>query len=91
MQWKELWTIRGAVPFPWSAVIGVLPILLILALWAYATAGKPEKRMIHPMQLPSPGEVVVRAPELWRGPPTTCGGLPVPRERTARPRMHPKH
>jgi NitT/TauT family transport system permease protein len=69
MQWKEWWGIRGAVPFPWSLVLGFLPILAILALWAYATAGKPEQRMIHPMQLPSPGEIIDRAPELWRAPP----------------------
>jgi len=72
MRWNELWAIRGTVPFPWSLVVGLLPILLILALWAYVTAGKPEQRMIHPMQLPSPGEIVDRAPELWRAPPPSA-------------------
>jgi ABC-type nitrate/sulfonate/bicarbonate transport system permease component len=72
MQWKELWTIRGSVPFPWSLVVGLLPILLILAMWAYATHGKPEVRMIGPLALPSPGEIIDKAPELWHSPPPSA-------------------
>jgi NitT/TauT family transport system permease protein len=68
MQWKELWAIRGSVPFPWSLIVGLLPILLILAMWAFATSGKPEERMIGPLALPSPGEIIDRAPELWQRP-----------------------
>lgn len=71
MQWREFWSIRGAVTFPWSLILGLLPILLILAVWIFVTLGKPEERLIGPLALPSPGEIVDKAPELWRRPPAS--------------------
>jgi ABC-type nitrate/sulfonate/bicarbonate transport system permease component len=47
-------------------LLGVLPILGILGIWALVTAGAtPEARVISPTILPSPGEVVRSFPQLW--------------------------
>jgi NitT/TauT family transport system permease protein len=50
-------------------VLGLVPILVLLVIWVLATRGKPEQRMIHPIALPSPGEIIEKAPSLWRRPP----------------------
>jgi len=58
--------IRESVPAWQRWVLGMLPILFILALWWFVTAGaRAEDRMISPTILPSPLEVVHSARSLW--------------------------
>lgn len=63
-----LWAlrIRERIP-PWmSWLLGVLPIVVLLAVWHALTAGaEAEKRVISPTILPNPLEVVRSFPELW--------------------------
>jgi NitT/TauT family transport system permease protein len=50
----------------WKAVLlGLLPVVALLALWAFVTTGAPEERVISPTILPSPAEVVASFPLLW--------------------------
>jgi ABC-type nitrate/sulfonate/bicarbonate transport system permease component len=50
----------------WKAVLlGLLPVLALLALWMLVTTGAAEERVISPTILPSPGEVVTSFPLLW--------------------------
>jgi NitT/TauT family transport system permease protein len=50
----------------WKAVLlGLLPVVALLALWAFVTTGAPEERVISPTILPSPSEVVQSLPLLW--------------------------
>jgi ABC-type nitrate/sulfonate/bicarbonate transport system permease component len=46
-------------------LLGVLPVAVILALWAAVTTGVAEERVISPTILPSPLEVVRSFPKLW--------------------------
>jgi NitT/TauT family transport system permease protein len=63
---RELLRIRERVPTWMMWVLGVIPILLILGLWALFTSGDtPEARLISPTILPSPAEVTRSFPELW--------------------------
>jgi ABC-type nitrate/sulfonate/bicarbonate transport system permease component len=58
--------IRESVPAWQRWLLGMLPILFILALWWFVTAGaRAEDRMISPTILPSPLEVVHSARSLW--------------------------
>jgi len=60
--------LRIREPLPaWSAwLLGVIPIVALLAVWWAATSGPtPEERMISPTILPSPVEVVRSFPSLW--------------------------
>jgi len=50
--------IRGAVPKSAALLLGLIPIVLLVFFWWYATHGIPEERHIGPTILPSPGEVV---------------------------------
>jgi len=58
--------IREEVPAWLAWVLGVAPILALLALWWGLTAGAtPEARIISPVILPNPAEVVRSFPQLW--------------------------
>lgn len=46
-------------------VLGLIPILLILLLWVGLTSGRAEERVISPLILPSPLEVVRSFHSLW--------------------------
>src|SRR5262244_1033002 len=59
------WRIRQPIHRSWGWVLGVLPILLALALWAALTRGEAEERVISPVILPSPFEVVGSFHSLW--------------------------
>ena len=48
-----------------SWVLGILPVLALLALWTFVTTGAAEERIISPTILPSPAEVVASFPLLW--------------------------
>ncbi len=57
--------IRETLP-AWQAwLLGLLPVIVLLGLWAAVTAGAAEERFISPAILPSPAEVVRSFPMLW--------------------------
>jgi ABC-type nitrate/sulfonate/bicarbonate transport system permease component len=59
--------LRIREPLPaWQAwLLGLLPVVVLLGLWAAVTAGVAEERVISPTILPSPAEVVGSFPMLW--------------------------
>jgi ABC-type nitrate/sulfonate/bicarbonate transport system permease component len=58
--------IRETIPGWMWIVLGIIPILLLLGIWALMTSGaQPEDRYISPTILPSPVEVVKSIPALW--------------------------
>jgi NitT/TauT family transport system permease protein len=67
MPFRSLIQIRGRVSSQVSVVLGVIPILGILLLWWFFTAGPVEERRIAPTILPSPVEVVHSIPDLVTG------------------------
>lgn len=50
--------IRGQVPPTAAVVLGLIPLVLMLLGWWMLTRGAPEERVLSPVILPSPGEVV---------------------------------
>lgn len=61
-----LFRIRGAVRRRTALVLGLIPLLVLLGLWWLVTAGEEaETRIISPIILPSPAEVVGSFPSLW--------------------------
>ena len=60
-----IFRIREDIP-AWQAwLLGMLPVAVLLLVWALVTAGAPENRMISPTILPSPREVLRSFHELW--------------------------
>ncbi len=57
--------IREPLPAWVSWLLGMVPVAVLLALWAAVTAGAAEERVISPTILPSPLEVVRSFPMLW--------------------------
>lgn len=57
--------IRESVPIHYRFLLGALPILALLLFWWLLTVGSPEARIISPVILPSPSEVVKSFPKLW--------------------------
>jgi NitT/TauT family transport system permease protein len=58
--------IREEIPTWQIFVLGVIPIVVVLAIWWLVTAGKtPEDRLISSLILPSPLEVARSLPDLW--------------------------
>jgi ABC-type nitrate/sulfonate/bicarbonate transport system permease component len=58
--------IRETIPGWMWIVLGIIPILLLLGIWALMTSGaQPEDRYVSPTILPSPTEVVKSIPALW--------------------------
>jgi ABC-type nitrate/sulfonate/bicarbonate transport system permease component len=57
--------IREELPAWQSVLLGLLPVLVLLALWMFVTTGAAEERVISPTILPSPAEVVASFPLLW--------------------------
>ena len=57
--------IREPLPAWQSWLLGLLPVLALLAVWFAVTAGAAEERVISPTILPSPAEVVASFPLLW--------------------------
>lgn len=57
--------VRGSVPALPRLLLGLLPIVLILGAWSWATSGATvEDRWINPQVLPSPGEVLGKVSEV---------------------------
>ncbi len=48
-----------------AALLGILPVVCILAGWTLLTVGEAENRIISPLILPSPLEVVAAMRSLW--------------------------
>jgi ABC-type nitrate/sulfonate/bicarbonate transport system permease component len=61
-----LFTIRGRVPSRAAVLLGILPVVLLAAVWWFCTRGPAEERTISPVILPSPVEVVKSVPDLFR-------------------------
>ncbi len=57
--------IREPLPAWQSWLLGLLPVAVLLAVWALVTTGAAEDRIISPTILPSPREVVASFPLLW--------------------------
>lgn len=57
--------IREELPAWKGWLLGLLPVLALLALWVFVTTGAAEERVISPTILPSPAEVVASFPLLW--------------------------
>ena len=62
MSW---WKIRRPVPRTIAVVLGIVPVLVTLGLWWALTHGAAEERVLSPVILPSPAEVVASFPSLW--------------------------
>jgi NitT/TauT family transport system permease protein len=61
-----LFRIRGTVRRRTAILLGAVPLVLLLLLWWLVTAGdEAESRVISPVILPSPGEVVESFRSLW--------------------------
>lgn len=57
--------VREPVDLRLRILLGAVPVLLILAVWTWLTWGEAEARIISPLILPSPLEVVRSFHSLW--------------------------
>lgn len=57
--------LRKPIPQLWGLALQLLSIVLILLVWGALTWGSPEERVLSPLTLPSPGEVVGQIKSLW--------------------------
>jgi NitT/TauT family transport system permease protein len=63
--WLSKWRVRGAVPLGQQIGLTAGFVVLVLAGWLILTAGgEVEKRILSPIILPSPGEVLAQFPKL---------------------------
>ena len=63
--WGSKLIIRGRITRWGKVLLGIVPIVLIIGGWALLTTGVAEERVISPLILPSPWEVVTSFPSLW--------------------------
>ena len=61
---RDFFQIRGSASVGTSIILGAIPLLIILGIWWYLTRGAVEERVISPVTLPSPMEVVQAVPSL---------------------------
>ena len=60
------WTgIRTPVSTGLKIILGIIPVFLLFLIWVLLTAGEAESRVISPVILPSPFEVVMSFKTLW--------------------------
>lgn len=65
-RWYDcLLVIREDLPPSLRIILGIIPILLLLLFWVVITSGSAESRMISPLILPSPLEVLGSFKSLW--------------------------
>jgi ABC-type nitrate/sulfonate/bicarbonate transport system permease component len=57
--------LRRPLPQLWGLGLQLLSVVLILLVWWALTLGSPEERVLSPLTLPSPGEVVGEIKSLW--------------------------
>jgi len=62
----SLFALRLAPPPNTRRLIGAMGIGVVVLVWWLATLGRPEDRLISPVILPSPAEVIRSFPSLWR-------------------------
>jgi ABC-type nitrate/sulfonate/bicarbonate transport system permease component len=64
---RRLFTLRQPPPPTLKKLLGALGVLLVLGFWWLITMGAtPESRIVSPVVLPSPGEVLRSIPALFR-------------------------
>jgi NitT/TauT family transport system permease protein len=63
--WGSKLIIRGRISRTGKILLGIIPIIAIVGGWALLTTGAAEERVISPLILPSPWEVVKAFPGLW--------------------------
>jgi NitT/TauT family transport system permease protein len=59
------WSIREHLPLAPRIIYGTIPVIVLLILWALLTHGSAESRIISPLILPAPLEVLQSFPTLW--------------------------
>ncbi len=59
------WAIREKLRLAPRIIYGVIPVIFLLILWALLTHGAAESRVISPLILPAPMEVLKSFPTLW--------------------------
>jgi NitT/TauT family transport system permease protein len=57
--------IRTPVSTTWKIILGTIPIVLLFLIWWLLTAGEAEMRILSPLILPSPFEVITSFKSLW--------------------------
>ncbi len=66
MAWlQSLFAIRGKVPHLERLALGIVLPAMVLALWFILTLGAPEARILSPVILPSPFEILGQIKSLW--------------------------
>lgn len=61
---RNFFQIRGATSTGASIVLGAIPLIALVVVWWYLTRGAVEERILSPLTLPSPSEVVSAIPSL---------------------------
>jgi NitT/TauT family transport system permease protein len=61
----SLWQIRRPIARTPAVLLGIVPMVVAVGLWWALTAGPAEERVLSPVILPSPAEVVGSFPSLW--------------------------
>ena len=61
-QWLR---IRESLPFEYKVMLGVIPPVVVILVWGLLTSGTVESRIISPLILPSPLEVISSFKTLW--------------------------
>ena len=64
-QYRKFFSIREKLVLSTSIILGVIPIVVLLSLWFLLTYGIAETRIISPVILPSPIEVIGSLKTLW--------------------------
>lgn len=63
---KQRWfSIRENVSITSRIILGIIPVIVILSVWSLCTIGKVENRILSPLILPSPLEVMNSFKSLW--------------------------
>lgn len=57
--------IREPVGTTLKIILGMIPVILLFVIWMLLTTGEPEARIISPLILPSPLEVIQSFKSLW--------------------------
>jgi len=58
-------SIRESLSLHYRIILGAIPVVLLLVLWQICTSGSVENRIISPLILPSPLEVLLSFKSLW--------------------------
>jgi ABC-type nitrate/sulfonate/bicarbonate transport system permease component len=63
--WHQLTALRRATPSWLAYLLGAICLVLVFALWWWATRGEPEFRTLKPTAVPSPSEALDELKPLW--------------------------